>query len=242
MNKPADPNSLKKSAADIGIELAVPKNIADCRGYRIEAPSRIGGFKPSRFFKCGAFSYIHDGYGHSVEVGRYCSIGKNLTVLQPNHTLETATTSPFLYSNFLNINNNLKWLGCELPHSTHFVDKPANKTDGKNIIGNDVWIGANVTILNGIHIADGAVIGAGSIVTKHVEPYSIVAGNPARHLRYRLEKHQIEKLLKLKWWDYTLTKELKMSMLSIANFIEVFIREQRSGSLAVFTPKTIEKG
>ena len=68
-------------------------------------------------------------------------------------------------------------------------------------IGNDVWIGMNSCILQGITIGDGVVIGAGSVVTKDVPPYAIVAGNPARILKYRFDSAMIEKLVSLKWWD-----------------------------------------
>jgi acetyltransferase-like isoleucine patch superfamily enzyme len=71
----------------------------------------------------------------------------------------------------------------------------------KTIIGNDVWIGINAFIKGGISIGDGAVIGAYSVVTRDVEPYSIVAGNPAKLIRKRFNDSEVEKLLKVKWWN-----------------------------------------
>ena len=74
---------------------------------------------------------------------------------------------------------------------------------GKNIIiGNDVWIADNVTIMPGVTIGDGAVIATNSHVVKNVKPYSIVGRNPAKHIKYRFTKEQIEKLLEIKWWDW----------------------------------------
>lgn len=70
-------------------------------------------------------------------------------------------------------------------------------------IGNDVWIGANVTILRGVHIGDGAVIGANTLVNKDIPPYAIVVGCPARVIKYRFEETVIQKLLNLKWWNWT---------------------------------------
>ena len=70
------------------------------------------------------------------------------------------------------------------------------------IIGNDVWIGLNVIIMRGVVIGDGAVVAAGSIVTSNVEPYSIVAGIPAKHIRFRFSDYQIRKLKEIKWWDW----------------------------------------
>ena len=69
------------------------------------------------------------------------------------------------------------------------------------MVGNDVWIGQKATILPGVHIGDGAIIGACSVVTKDVPPYSVVAGNPAEVKKYRFDKETIDLLLKLKWWD-----------------------------------------
>jgi virginiamycin A acetyltransferase len=78
------------------------------------------------------------------------------------------------------------------------VDMPLK---GNTIIGNDVWIGQNATILPGVHIGDGAIIGANSVVGRNVPPYTIVVGNPATILRKRFDDEMIELLLKFKWWD-----------------------------------------
>ena len=73
----------------------------------------------------------------------------------------------------------------------------------ETIIGNDVWIGEKVFIKDGIRVGDGAIIGAGAIVTKDVPPYAIVAGVPARIIRYRFDEDVILKLLKIQWWDWS---------------------------------------
>lgn len=72
---------------------------------------------------------------------------------------------------------------------------------GDTIIGNDVWIGQNVTILPGVHIGDGVIIGANSVVGSNVEPYTIIAGNPAKEIRKRFDDELIEIMKKLKWWN-----------------------------------------
>jgi acetyltransferase-like isoleucine patch superfamily enzyme len=74
---------------------------------------------------------------------------------------------------------------------------------GPVIIGNDVWVGANAIILSGVKIGDGAIIGAGSVVTKDIPPYAIVGGNPSQIIRYRFSEDRIAKLLKIAWWNWS---------------------------------------
>ena len=73
-------------------------------------------------------------------------------------------------------------------------------------IGNDVWIGQSTIILSGVTIGDGAIIGANSLVTKDVKPYAVVGGNPAKLIKYRFDEDTIDKLLKIKWWDWSIDK------------------------------------
>lgn len=77
---------------------------------------------------------------------------------------------------------------------------------GDTVIGNDVWIGNSATIMPGVKIGHGAIIGTNSLVTKDVEPYTIVGGNPARLIRKRFDEGSIEFLLKLNWWDWPVEK------------------------------------
>lgn len=99
---------------------------------------------------------------------------------------------------------------------------------GPTIIGNDVVIGVNALVLSGVKIGDGAVVGAGSVVTKDVPPYAIVAGNPARIIRYRFSEEQIKALLRIRWWDW--------SMEEIKEFIDYFY-----GDVDTFISKAFEK-
>ena len=124
-----------------------------------------------------------------LECGKFCSIGKhNIYFLGGNHRTDWVSTYPFGH-----INQNVfdKYDG---------KGHPASK--GGIIIGNDVWTGRFVTIMSGVRIGDGAVIAANSHVVKDVEPYSIVGGNPAKLIKKRFTEEQIDKLLKIKWWDW----------------------------------------
>jgi acetyltransferase-like isoleucine patch superfamily enzyme len=146
--------------------------------------------------------------GTSLTIGSFCSISDNCTIfLGGNHRTEWITTFPFH-----------NWYIDGYDYNT------SHYSDGNVIIGNDVWIGHNVTILSGITIGDGAVIGANSTVTKNVEPYSIVAGNPAKFIKKRFTDEQIETLLKISWWNLSddQIKPLLPYLLSsnIENFIQ----------------------
>ena len=120
-----------------------------------------------------------------VIVGNFTSIADEVQIfIDGNHSIDHASTFPFYDG--LNIPNSCKngW------------GKSAPK------IGNDVWIARNCLIMSGVEIGDGAVIAAGSVVTKNVEPYSVVGGNPAKLIKYRFSKDIIEKFLYLKWWNF----------------------------------------
>ena len=93
---------------------------------------------------------------------------------------------------------------------------------GDTIIGNDVWIGQNATILPSVHVGNGAIIGAKSVVRRNVDPYAIVAGNPARLIRRRFENEIISLLLKFKWWDRSVDEiQSLIPLLSSSNLNEL---------------------
>jgi len=114
-----------------------------------------------------------------TKIGRYCSFGENVYVLGQNHLTETKSTHPYFYN-----------------PSFGYVERQLNRANQLRV-GNDVWIGFNVTIAPGVsNIGDGSVIGAGAVVTKDVPDYAIVAGNPARIIKYRFSEQAIAKLKK----------------------------------------------
>lgn len=124
-----------------------------------------------------------------LKIGKFCSLAWDVTIfLGGNHRVDWIATYPFPSSHD-------KW------PNARGVEKFLT-TRGDVIIGNDVWIGSDVIILSGVTIGDGAVIGVGSVVTSDVPPYSIVGGNPAKVIRKRFSDEAIEKLLKIKWWDW----------------------------------------
>nr|WP_314582327.1 CatB-related O-acetyltransferase [uncultured Pseudomonas sp.] len=171
----------------------------------IEAPVRISETRIFHDFSIGAFSYVSGGFLYHTHIGRYCSLSNGLHIGQGNHPTDWLSTHPFQYQK-------LKFqVGEEFPDKEIYerdiertnpnlissVPKPQRTT-----IGNDVWIGHGAFLVNGITIGDGCIIGAHSVVTKDIAPYSIVVGNPARTIKKRFSDEIIVMLLDLKWWNY----------------------------------------
>lgn len=123
-------------------------------------------------------------------VGAFCSIAPNVQVTAQNHPIDAVTTSPITYA----ANR-----GFVKEDRVNFAGQEKND---RVIIGNDVWIGQNVTILPSVKIGDGAVIAAGAVVTKNVPDYSIVGGVPAKIIRYRFGDEVIDALQNAKWWEW----------------------------------------
>ena len=145
----------------------------------------------------GYGSYIGSNCFIVAKVGRYCSISDFVSVAEGNHpTHDFVSTSPAFYAR--RHDSVRTYVDEDLFQEQNYAI-PEKKISA--IIGNDVWIGRNVLILQGIKIGDGAIIAAGSVVTKDVEPYSIVGGVPAKEIRKRFSEEEIKFLLKFEWWN-----------------------------------------
>lgn len=140
--------------------------------------------------------YHFDFTGDKLTIGKFCMIAANVTFIMngANHLTDALTTYPFaIFGN-----------GWE-----NAMDGKTYPQKGDINIGNDVWIGYNATIMAGVTIGDGAIIATNSTVTKDVEPYATVGGNPAKEIKKRFSDDTINKLLQLKWWNWDIEKITK---------------------------------
>lgn len=146
--------------------------------------------------KLGRYSYV--GYDCEIiqcEIGNFCSVANRVIIGGAMHPIDYVSTSPVFYNADSGTGRHLGSLNVEHTKTTH--------------IGHDVWVGSRAIVLQGVTVGNGAVIGAGAVVTKDVPPYAIVAGCPARIIRYRFDEETIENLQQSEWWNIK-DEQLKM--------------------------------
>lgn len=171
--------------------------------------------------RVGRHTYGHDGRtfpmfteGARIEIGSFCSFAPDVRVLGGGeHVTNRASTFP---------------LNARL-YDPHRRTGPDATDTGPTVIGNDVWLGLGATILSGVVIGDGAVIGAGAVVARSVPAYGVVAGNPARLMRYRFELQIRERLLDLRWWDWS-DAEIRARERWFLSDVETFVAEMERRS------------
>ena len=150
--------------------------------------------------KIGSYSYIgRNSIVQNTKVGRYCSIANDVFIGLGKHPTDLISTSPIFYRK----------------RNTLRIQLVENDSDFKEYadinIGNDVWIGTRAIVMDGVRIGNGAIIAANSVITKDVPPYAIVAGIPAKILKYRFAENKIEKLQSLNWWDWPISENQRQN-------------------------------
>jgi acetyltransferase-like isoleucine patch superfamily enzyme len=180
----------------VGKSVTLGRGCSLSRGVELSDDVRIGDFC---YVNCGAIIA-------SGQIGRYCSIGPYAMIGMPRHPTDYLSTSPMLYGKRNVFGTVSAWMDISAPP----------------VIGNDVWIGAHAFVKQGIRIGDGSIIGAGAIVTHDVPPYAIVAGVPAKVIRYRFDADVIASLLASRWWERSVSE--------LAGLREAFSTPVRTGA------------
>ena len=157
-------------------------------------------------------THHYDFYGDKLIIGKFCQIalGVNFVMNGANHQMNAVSTYPFYI---------FEGWKQETPPLSEMPVK------GDTVVGNDVWIGLNATILPGVHIGDGAIIGMNSVVGSDVPPYTIVAGNPAKTIRKRFDNELITLLEKLQWWNFSIDKINSLIPILTCSYLDKVKRE-----------------
>lgn len=193
----------KLKAKRRGVRIQDFGNISRESHLIMEESSRLGRVRvrlprPDRPLRIGARSYMREGgeIWHLDSIGRFCSIGRNVVLGQPadNHPIDWVSSSMSVSGAYE--------ASCEYAS-----------------IGHDVWIAHDVVVMAGVKIGNGAVIGRNAVVTKEVEPYQIVVGNPGKVVRTRFSMEQIVGLMRSEWWDIDFATLSKLPFDDVDKFL-----------------------
>lgn len=175
-------------------------------------------FKHAEFYchtvQLGAFSYMHSGQLYMVaSIGRFCSMGEGilLGVDPQGHPSHWLSTHPFQY---------------EMKYATEVANHNYQSSWQDVVIGHDVWIGQDALVMKGVTIGTGAIVGARSVVTKDVPPYAVVAGMPAKVIKYRFPAEIIDQLLASQWWELNPAYIKSLPVNNITAFLNALDKEQ----------------
>ncbi len=156
----------------------------------------------------GDYTYFTDAKVAKSTIGKFCSIGKNVIIGGlGRHPVDMISTHPSFYSTRRQCGET-------------FVDKNYFEEYKKTHVGNDVWIGVNSILLDGVRVGNGVIVAAGAVVTKDVPPYAIVGGVPARIIRYRFKPEEISMLEEICWWNLPANELKNISSIIRSNNIE----------------------
>ncbi len=173
------------------------KQIGESLQY--EASIRLSSTVLIGVCRIGAFTYIGGGSEiRRASIGRFCSIAANVAIGPAEHPVDWLSSHPFVFNGYRHFDSDDNW--------TSFINSSLKFRGNSAItqVGNDVWIGRNAIIRQGIKVGDGAIIAAGSFVNQDVPDYSIIGGIPARLIRYRFDSEVIHSLKSLQWWNFKL--------------------------------------
>lgn len=209
-------------------------------GTTFEAPARLSRMAVHGPCAIGAFSYTVDGHLYHSRIGRYCSIASGVNIGQFNHPTDWLSSNPFQYQGSFRIGT-----GRAFPFKAQYdgfrpgaaqVAAGRARLMRRTAIGNDVWIGFGAIVISGVTIGDGAVIGAGAVVTRDVPAYAIVAGVPARVVKYRFDEPTRTRLQRLAWWRFAVWDLAAVPFDDIKAAMETIERRAAAGRIRPYEP------
>lgn len=211
--------------------------------FRFEAPCRLIWSGLHGRAAVGAFSYMVSGYFANFEIARYSSVGESVQAGRGDHPMDWLSTSPIMYDQTCRNDFSGGGLGSlfeDFAGKTFFKTYDADN-DNTIRVGNDVWIGHGAFIKPGIRIGNGAIVAAMAVVTKDVPPYAIVAGQPARIIRYRFNDDQIARLQAVQWWRFAPHDLRDVEFDQIDRALDQ-IEERVATGLEIFQPRVVTNG
>lgn len=176
---------------------------------KVDGKASIRNHVRFHYSSIGKYSFVgRNSLVQNSIIGNYCSISENCSIGLPAHRLDLISTSPV----FLEGKNVLRTNLAEIH----------DERDPVTVIANDVWIGFGVLVKSGVHIENGAIVAAGAVVTHDVPAYAVVAGVPAKIIRFRFNEKQINMLLESKWWekDDEILVKASSNMDNVEKFVE----------------------
>lgn len=211
---------------------------------RFEPPCSIKWMSIHHSCTLGAFSYGVSGFYFAANIGRYVSIAQNVQMGRGDHPTDWLSTSPIQYldrQEFFDCGFDFtdgeqyqkhQRFSSTLSRAPHAI-KPIT-------IGHDVWIGIGAYIKPGVNVGNGAIIAGHAVVTKDVQPYSIVAGNPARIKKMRFSDNLIERLEQLAWWHYAIWSLKDIAFDDIDRALDQIEERQTLGLLSAYQPELVD--
>lgn len=204
-----------------------------------ESPVNLADCSLSGEVTIGAFTYCNYGCEiNDAEIGRYCSIGQRVIISPGEHPIDFLSPHPF--------SSDPSGVSAGMTESEDYARIACTEVSqdsrhkGAARIGHDVWIGARATILRGAEIGHGAIVAAGAVVTKRIEPYAIAGGVPAAFLRWRFSAELRARLLDLKWWNYDLAALGDQRDYSLTEaIVDRLVALRAAGALRPFEPKIV---
>jgi acetyltransferase-like isoleucine patch superfamily enzyme len=180
----------------------------------------------------GFMSFTNSALPPDMTVGRYCSLGSGLSFPRYRHPVEHVSTSSFTHDPHTDIV--VRAVRDQKSGYRNFFPNPQR---GPIVVEHDVWVGQDATIMPGVRLGTGSVVAANSVVTRSVEPYRIVGGNPARVIRLRFEPAVVDGLLASRWWEYTFTDFDGLDLSNPPSFLRAF--EAIKPRLQIYRPEKI---